>query len=393
MDELRLNYKRSSTPSSLLLLTACCIAWTATSNVIADTLVYESKITTVDENIRITRDSIRSKESEKSSLRQLLKNYNKQIAVVKKQRSTLKQKIERLQKSKKAETEHGNTLRRQMRQSNETLSLQLRAMYRTGRNPHLRTLLSLDSPSAGSRMLHYYRQVSQHRMADIEDSRQTLSQVMHTVTRTGEQATQLQLERDTLQAREQELSKLTKKRGKLLNKIESSLTDEQELLSNLKNDRNKLQDLIDTLHSQEAITRSVDASRLPWPLVGTVTAQYGEAKAKGGAAWAGVFISAPKGGPVVAIHEGQVVYAEWLRGFGLLMIVDHNNGTMSLYGNNEDLLYRTGETVQPGDVLATVGDSSSISQIGLYFELRQDGNPVDPLSLLSIQPRVATMLP
>lgn len=368
----------------------CCLSALAcltllTSAAFAATSAYENQISTVDERIKVTRDSIRSKESEKASLSRLLTNYNKQIAAVKKQRSSLKKKIAKLQTSKEHETARGNTLRRQVRQRGDALSQQLRSMYQTGRSPHLRTLLSIDDPSASSRMLRYYQHATQYRMSDIQEAREDLSNVMNTVTRTGAQASKVQQERDALKAREQELANLSKKRTVLLAKIESTLSSEQKRLSTLESDRIKLQQLVDDLRQQEeaAAASTTDDGLLPWPLVGEITARYGQSKAQGTAEWAGILIAAPKGQPVVAIHEGQVVYAEWLRGFGLLIIVDHGNGIMSLYGNNDELMYNVGETILPGDVLATVGDSSSLNQTGLYFELRQDGSPVDPIGLLS----------
>lgn len=388
MRHLRLSPDRSlSLPKLKLAALVCCsLTLLSAPEAMADSNTYEKEISTVDERIQVTRDTIRSKESEKASLLRLLSNYNKQIAAVKKQRSTLKNRIATLQKSKEAEKNRGNTLQRQVRQSGDALSNQLRAMYRTGRSPHLRTLLSIDDPSASSRMLRYYQQVTQHRIADIEEARQTLSNIMRSVTKTGEKETLVQQERDALQARENELANLSKKRTLLLAKIETTLSSEQKRLSTLQSDREKLQALVDDLRQQEeaqaAINQNSDGS-LPWPLVGEITARYGDSKAQGNSHWAGILIKADLGKPVVAVHEGQVVYAEWLRGFGLLIIVDHGNGMMSLYGNNDELMYRVGETVLPGDVLATVGGSSSLNQTGLYFELRQDGSPVDPMGLLS----------
>lgn len=379
-----LNSKSLSTCCKHGLAALACVSL-LTPAVEADTSAYENQITTVDERIQVTRDSIRSKESEKASLRRLLENYDKQIAAVKKQRSTLKSKIAKLQASKESEAAKGNTLRRHVRQRGDALSQQLRSMYQTGRSPHLRTLLSIDDPSASSRMLRYYQHVTQHRMTDIQGARADLSEIMSAVTRTGAQESKVQQERDALKAREQELAGLSKKRTVLLAKIESTLSSEQQRLSTLEGDRVKLQELVDDLRRQEAeaAANPTNDGLLPWPLVGEVTARYGEPKSQGNADWAGIMISAAKGKSVVAIHEGQVVYAEWLRGFGLLIIVDHGNGMMSLYGNNDELMYNVGETVLPGDVLATVGDSSSLNQTGLYFELRQDGSPVDPIGLLS----------
>ncbi|MGB0867018.1 MAG: murein hydrolase activator EnvC family protein [Granulosicoccaceae bacterium] len=377
--------------SKLSAVTAgCCLA--ISSAALADTSAYENQITTVDERIQVTRDSIRSKESEKASLQRLLENYNKQIAAVKKQRSLLKKKIAKLQKAKAGESARGDSLRQQVERHGDELGKQLSSLYQSGRSPHLRTLLSLDDPSAGSRLLRYYQHVTQHRLTDIEEARANLTQVMRNVTRAGEQESRVQQERDALKSREKELAKLSQKRTALLAKIEGNLSEEQKRLSALEDDRVKLQALVDDLRRQEeaAAANQTDKGTMPWPLVGEIAAQYGQSKAQGTAEWAGILIKAPKGSPVVAIHEGQVVYAEWLRGFGLLIIVDHGNGMMSLYGNNDELMYVVGETVLPGDVIATVGDSSSLNETGLYFELRQDGSPVDPVGILSERVAAAT---
>ncbi len=361
----------------------CLFAVVFSTPALADSHGYENQISTVDERIQDTRDSIRSKESEKASLRRLLENYDKQIAAVKRQRQLLKKKIARLSETKSEEQSRGDKLKRGVRRRSDVLAKQLRAMYQAGRNPHLRTLLSMDDPTASARLIHYYKQVTEHQVADIESARIDLGKVMNAVTATAAQEAQVQHEQDALKAREAELAQLAKKRSRLLVKIESTLSAEQQRLSALESDRIKLQALVDELRQEQQAASEIASGRMAWPLVGQIKARYGEKKAQGTAKWAGLLIKALKGNPVVAVHEGEVVYAEWLRGFGLLIIVDHNNGMMSLYGNNDKLMYNVGETVLPGDVLATVGNSSSLNETGLYFELRQDGSPVDPISLLT----------
>lgn len=357
----------------------------------ADGEDYQSQIEKVEESIEVTRDAIRLKTSERDSLQRLLASTNKQIAAIKRQRAQLKATIAKLQQTKRGEARRGEALRSRVDAEGVQLGDQLRAMYRAGRNPQLRTLLSLDDPAAGGRMLRYYQHVTAHRLDAIARARGSLDNVMREVTRVGEQASQVQRERDALAAREAELTKLSKRRQSLLGKISATLSQDQSRLSTLEGDRAHLQQLLDELGArQQAAAAPRGRGELPWPLVGKLTARYGQPKPQGTAKWAGILIKALKGSPVVAVHEGQVVYAEWLRGFGLLIIVDHGNGVMSLYGNNDELLFNVGETVLPGDVIATVGDSSSLNETGLYFELRQDGSPVDPVELLSEEVAAAT---
>ena len=124
---------------------------------------------------------------------------------------------------------------------------------------------------------------------------------------------------------------------------------------------------------------SAARGKLPWPVNGRLLARFGEARGDDARAkWDGVMISASPGTQVHAIHGGRVVFADWLRGAGLLVILDHGNGYLSLYGHNQSLLKHAGDIVKAGDVLSTVGDSGGQSSAGLYFAIRQQGRPADP---------------
>src|SRR5690606_973826 len=118
--------------------------------------------------------------------------------------------------------------------------------------------------------------------------------------------------------------------------------------------------------------------KLPWPVQGRLTGDYGEPRDGGPLKWNGVLVEAERGTPVRAIYHGRVVFAEWLAGLGLLLIVDHGDGFMSLYGHNDALLKEAGDWVAPGEPIAQVGDSGGQARVGLYFEIRRDGEPVNP---------------
>jgi septal ring factor EnvC (AmiA/AmiB activator) len=119
--------------------------------------------------------------------------------------------------------------------------------------------------------------------------------------------------------------------------------------------------------------------RLRLPVRGELANQFGASREETGVHWKGVFIRSNTGETVHAIADGRVVYADWLRGFGNLLILDHGEGYMSLYANNEGLLRQVGEKVRSGDAIASVGASGGHAESGLYFELRRDGKPFDPM--------------
>ncbi|MCD9034019.1 peptidoglycan DD-metalloendopeptidase family protein, partial [Luteimonas sp. Y-2-2-4F] len=133
--------------------------------------------------------------------------------------------------------------------------------------------------------------------------------------------------------------------------------------------------------AQVARTAPIQVGGLGWPVSGALLAGYG-ARMPDGRPSSGVLIGAAAGTPVKAVAEGTVVFAEWMTGYGNIVIVDHGNGHMSLYAHNDAVLRQVGDRVQRGDTLASVGNSGGQGQPALYFELRRDGKPVDPSTWL-----------
>ena len=123
--------------------------------------------------------------------------------------------------------------------------------------------------------------------------------------------------------------------------------------------------------------------QLHLPIKGELVNRFGGPRQEGGLTWKGLFIRATEGQLVKAIADGRVVYADWLRGFGNLLIIDHGGGFMTLYGNNESLLRQVGDGITSGEAIAKVGNSGGNPDSGLYFELRQQGKPLDPLSWMA----------
>jgi len=126
--------------------------------------------------------------------------------------------------------------------------------------------------------------------------------------------------------------------------------------------------------------------RLTWPIAGSLLHDFGQPRAAGGLKWHGVVLAAPRGREIRVVYHGRVIFADWLAGMGLLVIVDHGGGYMSLYGYNETTLKIAGDWVAPGDVIATVGDSGGQASSGLYFEIRKGTKPLNPRSWVSKQP-------
>ncbi len=267
------------------------------------------------------------------------------------------------------------------------LASQVRAAFLMGRQEQLKILLNQEDPALLGRALTYYDYFNRARLEAISGIEGQLAALREVRA----QISSAQGELDAVRMRQGEqmaaLQRTREARSKLLATIDGQISDAGQQLQRLQRDEADLQQLVQRL--QQALSEFAPADiagrpfselkgRLPWPTRGALVARFGQPREVGKLAWRGVLIGAPAGAEVRTVSRGRVVFADWLRGFGLIVIVDHGHGYMSLYGRNQSLARHVGERVAAGDVIATVGDSGGNEQAGLYFEIRHDGQPVDP---------------
>jgi septal ring factor EnvC (AmiA/AmiB activator) len=269
----------------------------------------------------------------------------------------------------------------------EQLEAQLLAAWRASRESRLKLVLAMDSPAGLGRLLGYYEHFS-----DLQAERVgQLRDVLQELERTGRQLErEMELLADTerrQRARQTELAALRETQRGLLARLEGNLESESARLETLMRDRRDLETLLERLRDALAdIPADIGnrthpralKGRLPMPAQGSVARAFGQPRSAG-LRWQGWLIRAPRGADVHAVAYGRVAYADWLRGYGLLLIVDHGEGFMSLYGHNESLLAEVGDWVQAGEVIASVGRNAD-QAAGVYFELRSGGKALDPAS-------------
>jgi septal ring factor EnvC (AmiA/AmiB activator) len=267
----------------------------------------------------------------------------------------------------------------------DQLALQIVAAYRLGRASRLRLLLNQDDPGRLGRTMAYYDYFSRAYASQIRELRDALDRLERMQAEIDQALSGLrqaeELARNTLQ----EMQRKRSERQALLATLARGMEDDEVRLQELSRDRADLETLLERLSKALADIPS-DLGQyqhprklrgnLPMPLKGRVLHAFGQSRI-GGMHWQGWLIEAESGAEVRAIAYGRVVYADWLRGYGLLMVIDHGEGFMSLYGNNESLLFEPGDWVQPGTSIGTVGSDPGSGQ-GLYFELRADGEAIDP---------------
>jgi murein hydrolase activator len=265
------------------------------------------------------------------------------------------------------------------------LSGQLRAAYMTGRQEPLKLLLNQQDPLHSSRLYTYYSYFGRARAQQIADIQQHVEHLQALDSELAQQQSDLN---DLKLAQRSQLSTLMQARDQrqtVLVTFNAAAQTREQSLERLKSQQEDLERLLKQLdHSLKSLPPPDNATafgrargQLAWPVAGHLTAQFGAERASG-ITWEGVVIATEQGSPVRAVAAGRVVYADWLPGLGLLVIVDHGEGYMSLYGHNDRLLKAVGESVSSGETLAAAGDSGGRASPELYFEIRRGGKPVDP---------------
>jgi septal ring factor EnvC (AmiA/AmiB activator) len=296
---------------------------------------------------------------------------------------------------KKAELESRLAERRQaLAGETDQLSAQVRAAYMSGEQERLKLLLNQHDPATLGRLMTYYRYMSEFRGQNIETVNGHIREL--SVLR-GEAAAETDRLADLADAMATEIAGLDtaqSERQELLASLKARIAREGTEIERLAAEERDLARLIAELTSilsDYPITSEAPFSdlkgRLTWPVAGTLIHDFGQPRAGGTVKWNGVVLAAPRGREVRAVYHGRVIFADWLAGMGLLVIVDHGEGYMTLYGYNETTLKSAGDWVAPGDVIATVGDSGGQAQSALYFEVRKGTAPQNPRAWATRQPK------
>jgi murein hydrolase activator len=295
----------------------------------------------------------------------------------------------------------------------------IKNQYQSGGDDALKLLLNGQDPAQVSRHMHYYSYISKARAESIQGLKTDIAQLKIAEDETRAAAKELaELQAEEARQKKKLLTE-RQKRKNLLDKISSQIKTQKREVGKLKQDEARITQLVERLAKMLAQKKKKpkaskpDAAqtapdnvkpgapviqndeepddsfrgttfaslrgKLKLPVRGELANRYGSPREGGGLTWKGLFIRATEGAGVKAVADGRVVYADWLRGFGNLMILDHGNGYMSLYGNNESLLKQVGTTIKPGDTIASVGNSGGNPESGLYFEIRHQGKTLDPL--------------
>lgn len=362
-----------------LLLAALCIV--ALSSAQAEEL----------EQLRTRIDKL---ESSLASDEVKFKNARGEVLDIERRLHAARTENERLQVQLDAKLEHITALREQRQltlddyaDSTAALEALVIAHFKQTRHAKLKVLLKNNSIAEIQRNLKYYDLIAAANHEILQKQSHRLSALNDVESALKLEAGKLRQIRERTRSALADLNVSYETRTRVAKSLEEFLKHNKHALGELRNDENQLADLVDDVIEEILPAESPAAPQvsfsglkgeLEWPTVGPIAKAPGSAMRDGGAKWSGVIIESEPGSNVVAIADGRVAFADWFRNLGLLVIVDHGNGYMSLYGHNRELFKAGGDMVASGEILATVGDTGGRSTSGLYFEIRENGLAQDP---------------
>lgn len=370
----------------ICLLGLCTLIWVQTGN--ADKLqATGEQLAALEQKLERLQKRMRQQRSALSSTERAMREAEKTLSRLKRQQLETGREVDRLSQSIDA-------LNREHRQLNQTrqryrglLDQQLKQAWLLNRESPLKLLLNQESPDQVSRMLVWYR----HTQAAGQARLQTFLETLDAIASNREQ---YQKDQQALAQRQQQLeqqrigvNKAQEKRRQARTELKRQLASDSSAAQQARQQQQELQALLQELQGINDIPvpdnfqpiRSLKGS-LPWPVKGARLNAFGGQRASS-LNWQGIQLAAAPGSAVQAIHHGRVVFADWLRGAGLLIILDHGDGYLSLYGNNQSLLHDVGDWVSSGQEIATLGEQGDSRN--LYFELRKGRKALDPVAWCS----------
>lgn len=386
-----------------------------------DTKNVNSSLSSVREQIQQKQQAIQVQKKDLASLQQQLKADEEAIAAANQKLQYSQSRLNKVRNKLQQLDAQRAKLEAQSQQQKHLLAEQFDEAYRMGQHDYLKLLLNQQDPAAVGRTMDYYGYMNQARMHVLKQLDATKAELLQNKQDTSESSQELRALIDDQKLDQQSLQQKQQQREKTAQEMHESLQSDQQQLTKLQQAEKAMLQKIEEQRkrmeeerrrqkeealakarekarqegkSQEAAARKEAArlakndlqglgksGRMSWPVHGPVIRKFGETRT-GEVAWKGILIKTGSGTPVKAAGSGDVVFADWLDGFGNVLVIDHGRGYLSLYGNNQNLNKHVGQHVNSGEVIASAGNSGSAGATGVYFEIRKAGKPVNPLLLL-----------
>jgi septal ring factor EnvC (AmiA/AmiB activator) len=358
----------------------------------ADPAAKEAELKQVRGRIESIRRSIHAEAEKRDALTAQVRKAELQVQAARERLSAVRERRIAAQARLRALEKEQAETQRKIDDEREALAGELRVAYVNGQQERIKLLLNQRDPAQAGRMMvwyGYFGRARAERITAITEHLAHLELLTEDIAAEARKLAALESE----QSREvSSLADARDNRRQTLAKVQSTLKTRNDQLAKAQREAQALEKLVEQL--RRAIDDFPDfgdqpfaraRGRLPWPVKGSILARFGQLRAGGPLKWQGMVIGAERGAQVRAPFPGRVVYADWLPGMGLLLVLDHGGGYMSLYGHNEQLYRRVGDRVAAGDPLAAVGDAAGFGKTGLYLEIRKGRQALDPAPWLGKQ--------
>lgn len=369
------------TRSALLmtvLMAAPLAAYSAESN---DKTRTEAEIKALEQDIQQLNKTLESLNKQRTSTQTRIEKSDKEINQLQKDINRLQIKLEEGQSDIKKLQRRQNSLAAQTEAHKQQIAQSLKSIYLSSNDSRLKLLLNQEDPEEISRQLAYldYAQKAQleavrkfealiQELKEVEQQRQTL-------------LTQLSVDKVELAEKKTILERRRGGRKKLLAELHQKQQKSRRELAQMQRQREELSAVLATINSRQVVGSTPFnqlKGKMPRPLAGKVLYGYNQQRPDTRLSWPGILITNTAGIPVKAVHDGRVIFSDWMRGYGLLTIVDHGDDYLTLYGHTQTVLKKEGDVVLAGEPLAISGQSGGQLNSGVYFEIRKKGNPVSP---------------
>lgn len=356
---------------------------------LCSTSVYadqQAELKQLQANIAKLQKELKDVQGTRSKLQQDLQKSESEMGELLKKVDKIQQDMQEQNKQLEQLNKNRNDLQEARQQQQSQIATQVQVAYQLGQQSQLKLLLMQESPERISRLMAYHQLIFKAQSKKLAAYLATLNELNTLEPKIIAQQDRLKTNQLALHQQQQALSKQQQQRQTILASLNRTIKNKDDELRQSQEDRQRLQALLQQVAQTlgkvslppGGVAFSSRKGLMPWPTKGRVASRFGSSRSNGQMPWNGMLISAKAGQPVIAIHHGRVVFADYFRGHGLLLIIDHGEGYLSLYAHNQSLFKTTGDWVQAGDAIASVGNTGGQEQSALYFEIRQQGKPTDP---------------
>jgi septal ring factor EnvC (AmiA/AmiB activator) len=350
----------------------------------------QADLDALSQTIADVQSQIARTRQQRSSVEIELENNERAISEIIENVTDLEQRINAEQTNLSDLEQERLALNRRKNDQEELIAQYILAAYQNGKEEYLKLLLNQQSISSSQRVLRYYQYFNNARSAKINEFQEVLSELAAISSEIQETSRNLSAQRNNLLQQQNNLQQRQEQRLSLLDELDAALTNSTNELSRLELQYQEMALLIEEL-SRAILDLSFGTEgedfpslrgALPWPLEGPLLNTFGQNYDLGDLSWEGVTIAGSAGDEVKAIHHGRVIYSDWFSNSGLLLIIDHGDGYMSLYAHNQSLYKEVGEWVTSGEAIAAVGNTGGRNENGVYFEIRFNGEAQNPANWL-----------